>query len=94
MTSTRTPAPSPSTALVLGGGSDIALATVRRLADEGLRAVVLAVRDPAALQARLDADPLPLDAVHLERWDANDVEGHRPLLVRASAELGTIDLVL
>lgn len=90
----RTPVAMPETALVLGGGSDIALATVRRLADEGLRAVVLAVRDPAALQARLDADPLPLDHVHLERWDANDVAAHAPLLTRAGEALGTIDLVL
>lgn len=84
----------PRTALVLGGASDIALATVRRLAAEGLHAVVLAARDPLALRARLDAEPLPLDAVHLERWDANDVDAHGPLLVRARELVGDVDLVL
>lgn len=84
----------PRTALVLGGNSDIALATVRALAATGLAKVVLAVRDPDALRVRLDADPLPVADVAIESWDALDVAGHAPLLDRAVAALGTIDLVL
>lgn len=84
----------PSTALVLGGGSDIALAIVRRLAADGLRSVVLAVRDPEAVQARLDAGPLPVDHVTLESWDALDADEHDDLVMRATHTLGRIDLVV
>lgn len=84
----------PRTALVLGGNSDIALATVRALAPAGLTDVVLAARDPDALRTRLDTDPLPVADVAIERWDALDVAGHAPLFDRAIAALGTIDIVL
>ncbi len=84
----------PRTALVLGGNSDIALATIRALAGQGLSKVVLAVRDPDALRVRLDADPLPVADVAIEAWDALDVTGHARLLDRTVTALGTIDLVL
>lgn len=84
----------PSTALVFGGGSDIALAIVRRLAADGLRSVVLAVRDPDAVRTRLDADPLPVDHLTLETWDALDADEHDDLVTRAAHTLGTIDVVL
>lgn len=84
----------PQTALVLGGGSDIALATVRRLAADRLTRVVLAVRDPDALRARLDVDPLPVEQVVIEHWDALHADGHARLLRRAAEQVGDLDLVL
>lgn len=84
----------PATALVLGGSSDIGLAAVRRLGARGLRHVVLAVRDPEALRARLAADPLPCERVTVERWDVLDTDAHQPLIERAAAATGGIDLVL
>ena len=84
----------PRTALVLGGNSDIAIATVRRLAVDGLDAVVLAGRDTAAIEARLTDAPLPIDQIDIVAWDSLDVAGHEPLLDGAATTLGTIDLVL
>lgn len=88
------PIASPHTALVLGGNSDIAHAALARLAVDGLCRVVLAVRDPDALQARLARSPLPIDEVTVEAWDALDAAAHRPLVERAAETLGGIDLVL
>ena len=87
------PMPSPQTALVLGGDSDIATATLRRLALDGLQRAVLAVRDAQATQARLTADPLPIE-VTIEPWDARDPHRHEPLLQRAAEVLGDIDVVI
>ena len=86
--------PPPSTALVLGGASDIGLAIARRLGARGLHHVVLAARDPEALRHRLEADPLPSEQVGFEAWDALDPLAHEPLLERATARLGRIDLVV
>lgn len=85
---------SPRTALVLGGNSDIAHATVARLARDGLARVVLAVRDPDTLEARLLAEPLPVDEVTIETWDVLDASAHTPMVERAAMTLGGIDLVL
>jgi len=81
----------PRTALVLGGNSDIALATIRRLS---LDRVVLAVRDAAAIRARLEAEPLPIRDVSIESWDVLDTAAHAGLIERADRQLGGIDLVL
>jgi decaprenylphospho-beta-D-erythro-pentofuranosid-2-ulose 2-reductase len=64
------------TAVVFGGNSEIALATVEALADEGLERVVLAVRDPErALGAeRLRARGL---ATHLVTFDADATDTHQ-----------------
>jgi len=87
-------------ALVLGGGSDIALATVRRLAtDDGSRltTVVLAARDA---QHRLAATAVELRAlrpgltVDLAEFDADDVDGHEQLFADVAARHGDIDLVI
>lgn len=82
------------TALVLGGASDIGLAIVAELAGTGLDRVVLAVRDPDALAARLERHPLPVGDVTIERWDALDPTSHEALVRRAREVLGTIDVVL
>lgn len=83
----------PRTALVLGGASDIALATVRHLAGHGLEQVVLAARDTEALARRLDDEPLGIQPTLL-RWDANDAPAHAALLADARTLVGPIDLVL
>ncbi|MEO6126548.1 MAG: SDR family NAD(P)-dependent oxidoreductase [Ilumatobacteraceae bacterium] len=84
----------PRTALVLGGNSDIALATVRRLAVDRLTHVMLAVRDVALVEARLRASPLLVATVDIVAWDARQSGEHVVLLERAATALGTIDLVL
>lgn len=81
----------PRHALVLGGNSDIAVATLRRIP---LDRVVLAVRDVDAMRARLAAWPLPIANVTIEAWDALDTTAHAPLIERADAQLGGVDLVL
>jgi decaprenylphospho-beta-D-erythro-pentofuranosid-2-ulose 2-reductase len=85
--------PSIRTAVVLGGGSDIAAAIVARARGVGLDHAVLAARDPDEATARVHhaAPGLRTTAVH---WDALDVAGHAPLFDRATTELGPIDLVL
>ena len=62
--------------LVLGGRSEIALATVRALQQQRLGRVVLAVREPAA--AAGDADMLRSSGLDVElvRFDAADVASH------------------
>ncbi len=88
------PAEPISTAVVLGGASDIAPATVRRLAAGGLVQVVLACRRPDELAARLAAEPAMDVEVELVPWDALDTEGHEAFFERCAAWLGRIDLVL
>lgn len=84
----------PRRALVLGGASDIALATVRRLARRQLDGVVLAVRDPDATRQLLRGAPIGVEQVVVERWDALEADTHEPLLERAVDHLGELDLVL
>jgi len=84
----------PRTALVLGGASDIALATLRRLGGAGLEAVVLAARDPDSLRRRLEAEPVPVDTVVVVAWDANDTTAHASLLRESVVAIGPIDLAL
>lgn len=90
----RHPSLRPETALVLGGASDIGLAVVERLAADGLSHVVLAARDPQAVERRLLDAPLGVPQVDVVAWDALDVDGHAPLLARTRATLGRIDLVV
>jgi decaprenylphospho-beta-D-erythro-pentofuranosid-2-ulose 2-reductase len=92
------PLPAPNdpiqSAAVFGGNSDIAVATVQALAAEGLRRVVLAVRDPenATAAAGLRGRGLHLDVV---RFDADDApEEHEHAVDEAFATLGTVDLAL
>ncbi len=94
----RSQAPAPiGTALVLGGGSDIAAATLPRFAALGLERVVLAVRRrpplPAPPAPAPDVLPATL-AVSFLPWDAGDVTAHDVLVRDAGAILGEIDLVL
>jgi decaprenylphospho-beta-D-erythro-pentofuranosid-2-ulose 2-reductase len=81
--------------LVLGGSSDIALATVRRLIAGRTRTVLLAARHPEQLDDAV-AELLRLGASTVEtlRFDADDLESHQRVLADAFAHHGDIDLVL
>jgi decaprenylphospho-beta-D-erythro-pentofuranosid-2-ulose 2-reductase len=85
----------PQSLLVVGGSSDIAAATGRALVERGTRRVVLAGRDPEALEAVAVelrsrgcefADTLPFDAV--------EPDGHERLVQDAFDRLGDVDAVL
>lgn len=82
-------------ALVLGGTSEIALATVRALLEERARKVVLAVRDPENSQEAVDSlraggsadvDAVPFDALRSEE--------HQTLVDDIFDRHGDFDLVL
>lgn len=81
------------TALVLGGTSDIALAIVRRMCDDGLEHVVLAARDVAdiAERAPLAGVDCTIDAIG---WDALDVERCGDVIDQAAELLGRVDVVI
>ena len=80
--------------LVLGGGSDIALATARAMVAERTRRVILAARDPdklAGAAAELEGAGATVERV---RFDADDVDSHGPLLEELFNRHGDIDVVL
>lgn len=84
----------PQSVLVLGGTSEIALATIRRLPRSRLRRIVLAGRP----SARLDAAVAALTAegyagVVQTPFEATDTESHGPL-IDGVFDSGDIDLVL
>ena len=83
-----------TTALVLGGGSDIGLAIVRRLAEQGLERVVLAGRDRDAIRMAVEAAPIPVDVVDVVAWDALAVDTHEALITRAVDLVGELDVVI
>jgi decaprenylphospho-beta-D-erythro-pentofuranosid-2-ulose 2-reductase len=80
--------------LVLGGTSEIAEATVRRLARDRCRRAVLAVRDveaAAATAAGLRDAGVEIDLI---AFDATEVGRHAEVIDDAFARLGDVDLVL
>ena len=81
--------------LVLGGGSDIALATVRALVGRGTRRVLLAARDPARLDAA-GSELREAGAAQVETaaFDADDVDSHERVVGELFQALGDVDLVL
>ncbi|MGW1612671.1 decaprenylphospho-beta-D-erythro-pentofuranosid-2-ulose 2-reductase [Streptomyces sp. NPDC002285] len=83
----------PQSLLVLGGTSEIALATARRLIARRTRTVWLAGRpSPALEQSAADLRILGAD-VHTVAFDALDPESHETALGKVFAE-GDIDMVL
>jgi decaprenylphospho-beta-D-erythro-pentofuranosid-2-ulose 2-reductase len=82
-----------TTAAVFGGNSEIARATLEALAARGLRHVVLAVRDPAAVPAVsvLRDCGLTVDAIV---FDADEPGTHGAAVDAAFDALGDVDLVL
>jgi decaprenylphospho-beta-D-erythro-pentofuranosid-2-ulose 2-reductase len=82
-------------ALVLGGTSDIALATVRRLVAGRTRTVILAARDPAKAEpAAEELRRLGATMVDTVRFDALDFDSHEALLDDVFERHGDIDLAL
>ena len=81
--------------LVVGGSSEIALATVRRLADAGPVEVTLLGRDPAALDAAAAALRTAgvAQAVTVVA-DADDFDGHAGAVDSAFTAFGGFDIVL
>jgi len=81
--------------LVLGGGSDIARATVRRLVADRCRTVVLAARQPERLEAELaDLRTAGATTVEAVTFDADDVTSHQKVVDDVFTRYGDIDLVL
>ena len=84
---------SPQSALVLGGSSEIALATVRRLVDARCRRVVLAVRDLDSAEAAAAELRARGAEVELVPFDALDTASHAKVIGDVF-EGSDIDLVL
>lgn len=81
--------------LVLGGGSEIAAATVRRLIAGRCRTVVLAVRTPERVADLAEEfTRLGADTVDVVPFDGSDYESHSPVLAEVFARHGDIDLVI
>lgn len=81
--------------LVLGGGSDIGLATVRALVAERTRTVILAARDPAKLAAQAESlRAAGAQTVEAIAFDADDTSSHERAIGEAFGRHGDIDVVL
>lgn len=80
----------PKRVLLLGGTSEIGLATVRALAVAWPLTAVLAGRDPSALRAAAGTLPCPAE---LEHFDALAVSDHGQLVERVWSA-GRVDVVL
>lgn len=83
----------PQSLLILGGTSEIALATARRLVVRRTRAVWLAGRPSPALDAAATELRALGAEVHTIAFDALDPESHEAVLGKVFAE-GDIDMVL
>lgn len=83
------------TILVLGGGSDIALATVRKLVSARGRTVVLAARKPDALAGEVDElKALGATTVEAVAFDAAATDTHERFVDETFDRFGDFDLVL
>jgi decaprenylphospho-beta-D-erythro-pentofuranosid-2-ulose 2-reductase len=81
--------------LVLGGGSDIATATVKRLAQERTRTVVLAGRDLDKLEPVADElRAAGVTTVDLVAFDASRPDTHQAVIDQVWADHPDLDLVL
>src|SRR5436190_20268334 len=82
-------------ALVLGGGSEIAQAIVARLVAGGCRTVVLAGRRPADLAvAAKELETRGATTVDAVEFDARDSASHEQVISGCFDRHGDIDLVL
>jgi decaprenylphospho-beta-D-erythro-pentofuranosid-2-ulose 2-reductase len=81
--------------LVLGGGSDIAMATMRELVRRRARTVVLAARDPKSLVATADElRAAGATTVETLAFDARDTASHDAFVADVFDRVGDIDLAL
>ena len=85
----------PQSVLVLGGGSEIALATVRKLVEGRCRTVVLAGRDPEALgRPAKELEAAGATSVSVVSFDGLDFASHDGFVRDVFAGHGDVDLVL
>ncbi|MEI6570600.1 MAG: decaprenylphospho-beta-D-erythro-pentofuranosid-2-ulose 2-reductase [Actinomycetes bacterium] len=83
------------TVLVLGGGSEIGLATARRLVADRTRTVILAGRDTEALRSGADElRRLGATQVEVMQFDALHRDSHQSFIDECWSTVGDIDLVL
>ena len=83
------------TVLVLGGASEIGLATARRLVDDRATTIVLAGRNADAMAEGAEAlRRAGARRVEVTAFDALDRASHAPFVERCWADYGDIDLVL
>jgi decaprenylphospho-beta-D-erythro-pentofuranosid-2-ulose 2-reductase len=81
--------------LVLGGTSEIALASVRALAARRARTVILAVRDPATAEGAVgEVRAAGATTVETVRFDGDDTDSHEAFVDDVFDRHGDIDLVL
>jgi decaprenylphospho-beta-D-erythro-pentofuranosid-2-ulose 2-reductase len=85
--------------LVLGGGSEIALATVRQLVQRRDMTIVLAARRPEALETKVKelrglAGGRPEVTIEAVRFDADDLDTHDAFVDDVFDRYGDFDLVL
>ena len=81
--------------LVLGGGSDIARATLRKLVTRRARTVVLAVRDPESVELTArELRALGATTVEVVPFDARDTAQHVTFVDEVFDRFGDIDLAL
>jgi len=85
----------PQSVLVLGGGSDIAMATLRLLVKAKARTVVLAGRDPEAMEAPVaELRTLGAQRVDAVRFDADDIASHAAFFDDVFSRHGDFDAIL
>ena len=85
----------PQSLLLLGGTSDIGLATARSLVARRARTVVLAGRRPDALESSArELRSLGAGRVEILAFNADDTDSHADFARRAFAGYGDIDVVL
>jgi decaprenylphospho-beta-D-erythro-pentofuranosid-2-ulose 2-reductase len=81
--------------LVLGGGSDIAQATLRELVKSRTRTIVLAARDPGALEpAAAELRAAGATTVATVVFDARDTASHEAFVDGVFQRFGDIDVAL
>jgi decaprenylphospho-beta-D-erythro-pentofuranosid-2-ulose 2-reductase len=81
--------------LVLGGTSEIGVATARALVDRRARTVLLAARDPGACAAAAESlRAAGASQVETLRFDATDTASHDEFVRDAFARFGDIDLAV
>jgi decaprenylphospho-beta-D-erythro-pentofuranosid-2-ulose 2-reductase len=81
--------------LVLGGGSDIAVATCRALVGRRARTVVLAARHPESLEStKKELETLGATTVAAVGFDATDTASHETFVNDVFDRFGDFDLVL
>ncbi|HEX2043675.1 MAG TPA: decaprenylphospho-beta-D-erythro-pentofuranosid-2-ulose 2-reductase [Acidimicrobiales bacterium] len=86
---------SPQSVLVLGGTSDIGLATAKALVSRRARTVVLAGRRPEALEeAAAEVRRLGAERVETVAFDADDTASHARFAEEVFSKFGDIDVVL